>query len=290
MEKYVLGKVIGEGQFGCIREAIVKESGMHVAVKIVRSSRAAEGLPHPVVREAVIALNLRHPFIVRTFETFVEGSSMVLVMEKCFGTMEKLLAKHSPLHPIPRFLSRRLMYMLISAVQYMHQENVLHRDLKPSNCLLTENFVLKVGDFGHSRVHEKRIPMTHEVQSRWYRAPEAILGNQKYGKEIDIWSVGCIMAELVRGYGGAIFQGEGDLGQLSLIFDLLGTPDEESVRWMPDWDKIHFLEKKGVGIENILPQVHSLELDILKKILSLNPKKRPTATDLLAHSYFSAHF
>lgn len=289
MEQYIVGKVIDEGQFGCIREAIIKESGMHVVLKIIRSSRAAEGLPHPVVREAVIAVNMSHPFVVRTFETFVEGSSMILVMERCYSTVAKLLAEHSPRCPIPRCLSRRLMYMLISGVQYVHQQNVLHRDVKPSNCLLTESFVLKLGDFGLSRPHKKGARMTHEVETRWYRAPELILGNQNYGEEIDIWSVGCVLAELARGYGGAIFQGVGDLGQLALVFDVLGTPDKDAVKWMPDWDKIHFMEKKGSGIKGILPQVHPLELDLITRILVLNPKKRPSATEILSHPCFSEY-
>lgn len=288
MEQYILGKVIGEGQFGCIREATVKESGKQVVVKTIRSTRAAEGLPHPVVREAVIAVSMNHPFIVRTFESFVEGSSMNLVMEKCSSTVTTLLTEHSPRNPIPRFLARRIAYMLISAVHYLHQENVLHRDIKPSNCLLTEKYILKLGDFGLSRVHEEGSLMTHEVETRWYRAPELLLGNQQYGEEIDIWSVGCVMAELMRGYGGAVFQGEGDLGQLSLIFDVLGTPDEEAAQCMPDWSKISFLNKTGIGVKGILPQCCPLEIDIAQKMLSLNPKKRASAAELLSHPYFFA--
>lgn len=286
MESYLVGKVLGQGQFGCIREAVRKDNGDPVVVKIIRVTRMGEGVPHPVAREAVIAPRLQHQYVVRTLDVFTEDTSVVLVMEKCHTTVAAMIQEHSPLRPMPSNLVKRLMGMLLSGVAYIHSMGVLHRDIKPSNCLLTMEKVLKIGDFGLSRLKEVNEDMSHEVQSRWYRAPELLMGKRRYGEEIDMWSVGCVMAELIRGYGDPIFCGDGDIAQLSLIFDLLGTPDAETAKDMPDWGKIHFAAKKGTGIESVIPNAHPLAIDLLKKMLCVNPRMRFSARQLLAHPYF----
>lgn len=286
MDQFIVGHTIGEGQFGCIREAIVKETGNPVVLKIIRVTRLAEGLPHPIAREVLIAPRMDHPYVVRTYQVFPVGTSMVLVMERCASTVAKLLSQHSPRNPIPLSYTQQLLGMLLSAVEYIHTMGVLHRDIKPANCLLTRENVLKVGDFGLSRLREMNKDMSHEVQSRWYRAPELLLGQRRYGGEIDIWSVGCVAAELIRGYGCPLFCGDGDIRQLSLIFDVLGTPDEEAIAHMPDWSKIQFGPKRGLGIGAILPTASAVMVDFLKCMLCLNPKKRLSATELLRHPFF----
>lgn len=290
MNRFLVGKSIGEGQFGSIRAATVKGTGEEVVLKIIPVSRLSEGIPHPVARECIIAPMMDHIHVVRTLEAFPDGAKMVLVMEYCHSNLRAFISEHSVRQPVPKQMVKRLAFMLLSGVEYVHSRGVLHRDIKPANCLLTEDYTLKLGDFGLSRVFDRRKErgMSHEVQTRWYRAPELLLGKRCYGEEVDIWSVGCVVAELLRGYGDAIFCGDGDISQLSQIFDVLGTPDEETASQMPDWEKIHFDAKKGSGLQSVFPIATAVELDFMSGMLSLNPKKRWSISALMHHSFFSA--
>ncbi|ESL06289.1 hypothetical protein TRSC58_06039 [Trypanosoma rangeli SC58] len=182
--------------------------------------------------------------------------------------------------------------MLLMALAYMHSEGILHRDVKPSNCFLTGEGELRLGDFGLSRLWDRDASMTHEVVSRWYRAPELLLGQRHYGPEIDMWSSGCVLAELLRGYSGAFFAGDGEIWQLSRIFDVLGTPTPHS--WpsavhLPDWGKVHFEPKPPQPLRLFFPDVSEAALDLLQQLLCLDPEKRLTAAGALRHAYFGEY-
>ncbi|RNF19765.1 protein kinase [Trypanosoma conorhini] len=290
MDRYIIGAPIGEGRFGVVRAAVVKDSGMPAAIKFLTMSRLDEGIPHPTARELLVAMRLVHPFIIRTYEIFPAGCSLALVMERCKGDLAVVLSGRSPSNPLPAWKAKSLFKMLLLALAYMHSEGVLHRDVKPSNCFLTEEGELRLGDFGLSRVWEKEASMTHEVVSRWYRAPELLLGQRHYGTEIDMWSSGCVFAELLRGYSGAFFAGDGEIWQLSRIFDVLGTPTPKS--WpsavlLPDWGKVHFEPKSPRSLRAFFPDASDFALDLLQQLLCLNPQKRLTAAAALRHAYFS---
>lgn len=288
MHRFKLGEQIGDGHFGEVRKARVRSTGYPVALKIIPITRLGEGIPHPIVREAIIAPRMIHQNLVRTFEVFTEGTSMVLVMERCSATVVSLLAEHSVRNPLPKCIAKKLAYSLLSAVAYMHEMDVLHRDIKPSNCMLTADLTLKLGDFGVSRVFTKNADLSHEVGTRWYRAPEALLGQRRYGESIDIWAVGSVVAELIRGFGGALFCGDGDLCLLGLIFDALGTPDTLNCQQsMPDWEKIQFESKQGKGVSYLLPMATPTECDFLEKMLCVDPSKRRRAVELLEHPFFT---
>ncbi|CAD2215918.1 protein kinase [Angomonas deanei] len=287
MDNYILGSVIGEGQFGSVRKATVKQSGAHVAMKQIRLNRTTEGLPHPVAREILLAPSLESPFIIRTIEVLPFGSSVVMVMELCKADLGNLLRAHSYTNPLPPEKAKNYLQMLLMALHYLHKRDILHRDVKPSNLFLCHNGVLKVGDFGLSRIRAE--DMSHEVSSRWYRAPELLFGCRTYGGEVDMWSVGCVFGELLRGFSAPLFTGDGDLNQLSRIFDVLGTPKEESLRYyeqLPDWGKVHFHEKQGSTVRSLFPTVPDTAVHLLERLLNLNPKERLTPQEALSHPYF----
>ncbi|CCW64076.1 unnamed protein product [Phytomonas sp. EM1] len=288
MEKYILGDVIAEGQFGSVREARCKETNAHVALKIVRVSSIDSGIPHPVAREVLIAMRVYHPYIVSVIEVFPYRSSVAIVMERCTSDLANLLASHSFYNPMPLQLGKRLFFMLLSALDYLHQQRILHRDVKPSNCVLSAEGVLKLGDFGLSRMWKEE-DLSHEVASRWYRAPELLFGQRRYGAEVDMWSAGCILAEILRGFGGAFFPGEGDINQISKIFDILGTPTEASwpgVGKLPLWGKVNFVQRSGCGLRETLPRSSEAAINILEKLLSLDPTSRISARDAMKHPFF----
>lgn len=287
MNKYVLGSTIGEGQFGSVREATVKSTGARVAVKEIRLTRLSEGMPHPVARELLIASRINHPFIVQTIEVLPHGSSMALVMERCKSDLAAVLRSRSVFDPLPISVGGHYFKALLTALEHLHASNILHRDVKPANCFLTEGGILKLGDFGLSRMRGDG--MSHEVASRWYRAPELLFGKRDYGGEVDMWSAGCILGELLRGSGDALFAGDGDINQLSKIFDVLGTPTPDTwqgVDDLPDWGKVHFESKSGCGLRGIAPLASNSALDMLTGLLCLDPLRRLTASQALQHQFF----
>ncbi|KEG12218.1 putative protein kinase [Trypanosoma grayi] len=292
MERFDVGPAIGEGRFGVVRAAVVKGSGMPVAIKLLSLPRLDEGIPHPVARELLISMRLSHPFVIRTYDVFPCGCSIAVVMERCKTDLATALAARSPSNPLPNHRVKSILKMLLSALSYMHREGILHRDVKPSNCFLTDEGVLRLGDFGLSRVWDVETSMTHEVVSRWYRAPELLLGERHYGPEIDMWSAGCVFAELLRGYSGAFFAGDGDIRQLSLIFDILGTPTLTS--WptaviLPDWGKVQFEPKKPCSLCDFFPEASKAALDLLQRLLTLDPSRRISAEEALRHDFFNEY-
>ncbi|KAF5219219.1 hypothetical protein ECC02_007824 [Trypanosoma cruzi] len=292
MDRFIIGSPIGEGRFGVVCAAVVKESGMPAAIKFVTTPRLDEGIPHPTARELLVALRLVHPFVIRTYEVVPCGCSLALVMERCKTDLATVLSGRTASNPLPALEAKSLFKMLLLALAYIHSEGVLHRDVKPSNCFLTAEGELRLGDFGLSRVWDTEASMTHEVVSRWYRAPELLLGQRHYGPEIDVWSSECVFAELLRGYSGAFFAGDGDIWQLSRIFDVLLTPTPTS--WpsavlLPDWGKVHFEPKRPLPLREFFPDASECALDLLRRLLCLDPQKRLTAAAALRHAYFSEY-
>lgn len=179
------------------------------------------------------------------------------------------------------------MAQLLEGLVYMHGCGVLHRDVKPQNVLITNSKIVKFADFGLARTVD--IPLkkfTREIQTLWYRAPELMLGENKYSFGVDIWALGCIFAEIVT--KKPLFQGDCQIDQIYKIFQVFGTPDE--IAW-PEFSKLPYFKEclprfKGVGIESMVPNLCVEGVDLLKKLLALDPKKRISAKEALEHSFF----
>lgn len=179
------------------------------------------------------------------------------------------------------------MYQLLEGLIHMHGAGVLHRDVKPQNVLITNTKIVKFADFGLARTID--IPLkkyTREVETLWYRAPELMLGENKYSFGVDVWATGCIFAEILT--KKPLFQGDCQIDQIFKIFQILGCPDENSwpgVSKLPFY-KDSFPKFKPAGVESVITNLTSDGFDLLKKFLSLDPKKRISAKEAIAHEFF----
>jgi serine/threonine protein kinase len=186
------------------------------------------------------------------------------------------------------------LYQILRALKYIHSAHVLHRDLKPSNLLLNGNCDLKVCDFGLARVaHPEENHagfMTEYVATRWYRAPEIMLSWKEYTKAIDVWSVGCIFAELLG--RRPLFPGKDYIHQLNLITDVIGTPSEEDIDSIESEKARRYIGslpfKPPIPPERIFPNASPEAIDLLQRMLAFHPGKRITVEDALAHPYLAS--
>ncbi|KAL5207936.1 hypothetical protein ABZP36_032371 [Zizania latifolia] len=214
--------------------------------------------------------------------------------EKCiylvFEYLDLDLKKH--MDSSPDFKNHNIvksfLYQILRGIAYCHSHRVLHRDLKPQNLLIDRRTnSLKLADFGLARAFG--IPVrtfTHEVVTLWYRAPEILLGARHYSTPVDIWSVGCIFAEMVN--QKPLFPGDSEIDELFKIFRITGTPNEETwpgVASLPDY-KTSFPKWPPVDLATVVPTLEPLGLDLLSKMLYLDPSRRITARAALEHDYF----
>lgn len=186
---------------------------------------------------------------------------------------------------------KTLLLQLISGVDYLHTNWILHRDLKTSNLLLNNRGVLKIADFGMARYYGDPPPrMTQLVVTLWYRAPELLLGEERYGTAIDMWSIGCIFGELLT--KEPLLQGKNEVDELIKIFELCGTPTEETwpgYKRLPNARHLRFPGNtilKGSTLRTKFPFLTSTGISLLVDLLALNPAKRPSADKMLNHAFF----
>nr|DAD26036.1 TPA_asm: hypothetical protein HUJ06_027504 [Nelumbo nucifera] len=189
--------------------------------------------------------------------------------------------------PLTDYHCQFFLYQLLRGLKYIHSANVLHRDLKPSNLLLNANCDLKICDFGLARTTSEKVPMTEYVVTRWYRAPELLLNCSAYTAAIDIWSVGCILMEIIR--REPLFPGNSHVQQLRLITEMIGSPDDSDlgflrsdnarkrVKQLPRVPKQPFSQK--------FPDMSPLAIDLAERMLVFYPSKRITADEALNHPY-----
>lgn len=187
---------------------------------------------------------------------------------------------------------RYIIYQTLKGLKYIHSGQIVHRDLKPSNILVNPQCKIQIADFGLSRSVDKKPEdddpiLTEYIATRWYRAPEIILGAQQYSKAVDIWSIGCILGEML--HGRAIFPGKSTLNQIELILRLIGMPtdeDLESLGNLTAWNIIKGLNTPKLrNWREFFPGASDDALDLIRKCLQFNPKKRPTVEELFNHKY-----
>jgi mitogen-activated protein kinase 1/3 len=188
------------------------------------------------------------------------------------------------------------LYQILRGLKYIHSANVIHRDLKPSNLLLNTTCDLKICDFGLARVadpeHDHTGFLTEYVATRWYRAPEIMLNSKGYTKSIDIWSVGCILAEMIN--NRPIFPGKHYLDQLNHILGILGSPSQDDLNCIINEKARAYLQslpgKARIAWDRLYPKADRNALDLLDKMLTFNPNKRITVEDALAHPYLEQYY
>lgn len=288
-DRYTRIEKIGEGTYGVVYKAQDEETKEIVALKKIRLEVEDEGIPSTAIREIALLKQLHHPNIVCLIDVIHTEKRLTLVFEYLDQDLKKFLDAHGDSGlSVDRVLC--FTYQLVKGIHYCHTQRVLHRDLKPQNLLINHEQELKLADFGLARAFG--IPVrnyTHEVVTLWYRSPDVLLGSRQYGTAVDIWSVGCIFAEMAT--GSPLFPGQNDSDQLCKIFELLGTPDMDSwpgITELPDYHKYakrmpHF---SGKRLEMIIPNLGADGLDLLIRMLQVNPEQRISAEDALAHAYF----
>nr|XP_012309104.1 cyclin-dependent kinase 3 [Aotus nancymaae] len=279
---------IGEGTYGVVYKAKNRETGQLVALKKIRLDLETEGVPSTAIREISLLKELKHPNIVRLLDVVHNERKLYLVFEFLSQDLKKYMDS-APGSELPMHLIKSYLFQLLQGVSFCHSHRVIHRDLKPQNLLINELGAIKLADFGLARAFG--VPLrtyTHEVVTLWYRAPEILLGSKFYTTAVDIWSIGCIFAEMVT--RKALFPGDSEIDQLFRIFRILGTPSEAvwpGVTQLPDY-KGNFPKWTGKGLEEIVPNLEPEGKDLLMQLLQYDPSRRITAKTALAHPYFSS--
>ncbi|KAJ6818915.1 cell division control protein 2-like protein A [Iris pallida] len=287
MDQYEKVEKIGEGTYGVVYKARDRVTNETIALKKIRLEQEDEGVPSTAIREISLLKEMQHGNIVRLQDVVHSEKRIYLVFEYLDLDLKKHMDSCPELTKDPR-LVKKFLYQILQGIAYCHSHRILHRDLKPQNLLIDRHTnALKLADFGLARAFG--IPVrtfTHEVVTLWYRAPEILLGSRQYSTPVDIWSVGCIFAEMVN--QRPLFPGDSEIDELFKIFRVLGTPNEDSwpgVSSLPDF-KSAFPKWPAKDLATVFPSLEAAGIDLLSKMLQLEPNKRITARHALDHAYF----
>lgn len=298
--RYDAVKAIGSGTYAQVFEARDNQQNRRVALKKqginAEKSNAnydqVSDFTANAVREANALNDLKHKNIVPLLDLFIDGYNTVMVLPYAPTDLYQYLAElRSCKKTMPTETVRHIMYQLVSAMHHAHDKGYIHRDLKTSNLLLypENDYHLYVADWGLSRVDMRGgAPLTEEVVTRWYRAPELLLNMMRYSVPIDMWSVGCIMGELFLGV--PIFQGGSEMEMLTEIFKVCGRPTVKS------WPELQTNRSYNSTVQ-FMPeskptrpaQFHRMDdpaWDLFTRLLTLRPEDRITAAQALQHPYF----
>ncbi|XP_050389342.1 cyclin-dependent kinase 9 isoform X1 [Patella vulgata] len=300
-EKYEKLTKIGQGTFGEVFKARDRKTKRIVAMKKVLMENEKEGFPITALREIRILQLLNHENVVKLIEICRSRagpynrfkSTFYLIFEFCEHDLAGLLSNANVKFTLGDI--KRVMQQLLNGLYFIHTNKILHRDMKAANVLITKNGVLKLADFGlaraYSSLNQKGGPprYTNRVVTLWYRPPELLLGERSYGPSIDVWGAGCIMAEMWT--RSPIMQGNTEQHQITLISQLCGSICPEV--W-PDCDKLDLYDKlevpKGMKRkvkERLKPYVKDqFALDLLDKMLQIDPLKRVDCDTALNHDFF----
>nr|XP_009382287.1 PREDICTED: cell division control protein 2 homolog [Musa acuminata subsp. malaccensis] len=287
MDQYEKVEKIGEGTYGVVYKARDRLTNETIALKKIRLEQEDEGVPSTAIREISLLKEMQHSNIVRLQDVVHSEKRIYLVFEYLDLDLKKHMDSCPELAKDPRLIKTYL-HQILRGIAYCHSHRVLHRDLKPQNLLIDRRTnALKLADFGLARAFG--IPVrtfTHEVVTLWYRAPEILLGSRNYSTPVDVWSVGCIFAEMAN--QRPLFPGDSEIDELFKIFRILGTPNEEiwpGVTSLPDF-KSAFPKWLPKDLTTVVPNLEAAGIDLLSKMLHLDPSKRITARQALDHDYF----
>ncbi|XP_015901016.3 mitogen-activated protein kinase 9 [Ziziphus jujuba] len=294
--RYQIQEVIGKGSYGVVGSAIDSHTGERVAIKKINDVFEHVSDATRILREIKLLRLLRHPDIVEIKHIMLPPSrrefrDIYVVFELMESDLHQVIKANDDLTPEHY---QFFLYQLLRGLKYIHTANVFHRDLKPKNILANADCKLKICDFGLARVSFNDAPSaifwTDYVATRWYRAPE-LCGSffSKYTPAIDIWSIGCIFAEMLT--GKPLFPGKNVVHQLDLMTDLLGTPPSESIARIRNEKARRYLssmrKKQPVPFAQKFPNADPLALRLLERLLAFDPKDRPTAEEALSDPYFN---
>ncbi|CAL5354873.1 hypothetical protein CsSME_00043356 [Camellia sinensis var. sinensis] len=295
--QYEIQEFVGKGSYGVVAAAVDTHTGERVAIKKMNNVFEHVSDAIRILREIKLLRLLRHPDIVEIKHIMLppsrrEFKDIYVVFELMESDLDEVIKANDDLTP-EHF--QFFLHQLLRALKYIHTANVFHRDLKPKNILANADCKLKICDFGLARVSFSDAPSTifwtDYVATRWYRAPE-LCGSffSKYTPAVDIWSIGCIFAEMLT--GKPLFPGKNVVHQLDIITDLLGTPSSESIARIRNEKARRYLnsmrKKPPVPFSQKFPNADPLALSLLERLLAFDPGDRSSAEEALADPYFSS--
>ncbi|XP_039299206.1 cyclin-dependent kinase-like 2 [Nilaparvata lugens] len=292
MEKYEHIEVVGEGSYGIVMKCRHKETGQIVAIKKFIETEEDHNVRKMALREIRMLRRLHHDNLVNMIEVFRRKKRFFLVFEYMDHTVLDEL-ETTP-GGLGEKVSREHLFQVVRAIHFCHNNNIVHRDVKPENILVSTSGVVKLCDFGFARL---LVPSgenyTEYVATRWYRAPELLVGDTKYGRPVDIWAIGCLLSEMIS--GDPLFPGDSDIDQIYKITNLLGKlcpHHQQLITKNPNLRE--FREENITEIDNKLkalvmkfPSWSSGAIDFLFACLRLDPNDRANSNQLLDHTFFT---
>ncbi|XP_067914509.1 serine/threonine-protein kinase MAK isoform X3 [Heterodontus francisci] len=284
MNRYTTLKQLGDGTYGSVLMGKSNESGELVAIKrMKRKFYSWEECMN--LREVKSLKKLNHANVIKLKEVIRENDHLYFVFEYMKENLYQLMKDRNKL--FPESIIRNIMYQIIQGLAFIHKHGFFHRDMKPENLLCMGPELVKIGDFGLAREIRSRPPYTDYVSTRWYRAPEVLLRSSIYSSPIDIWAVGCIMAELYT--LRPLFPGTSEVDEIFKICQVLGTPKKT------DWPEgyqlsttmnFRFPQCVPTHLKTLIPNASNEAIQLMKEMLHWDPKKRPNASQALRYPYF----
>mmetsp|Transcript_41902 Transcript_41902/g.105324 ORF Transcript_41902/g.105324 Transcript_41902/m.105324 type:complete len:446 (+) Transcript_41902:180-1517(+) len=287
MHKYRLVSKKGEGTFSEVLKAQSIKSGKYVAIKCMKNHFDSIDQVNNLREIQALRRLAGHPNIIKLHEVLYDEPTGRLALVFELMDMNLYEAIKGRRHYLPNEKVRQYMYELLKALDHMHRNGIFHRDVKPENLLLLDEEI-KLADLGSCRGIYSRQPYTEYISTRWYRAPECLLTDGFYNFKMDLFAAGCVWFEIVALF--PLFPGQNEMDQIQKIHNVLGTPSPEFLNRKFKRNASHmdfnFPEKKGTGIERLVPHADPDIVELMKKLIRYDPDERALARQVLKESYF----
>jgi len=290
-DKSIFEKIekIGSGTYGTVYKGRHTKTNKIIAIKKIKIDLEYEGIPSTALREITILRDLRHENIVKLLDIVCEEKKLYLLFEYLDYDLKRFIDSFYQDKDLEIELIKNFMLQILKGVSYFHSKKIIHRDLKPQNLLINkEDKKLKIGDFGLARTFSiPNRPYTKEVLTLWYRAPELLLGTNEYSTTVDIWSIGCIFAEMY--IKKPVFRGVNELDELDKIFEIKGTPTKDiwyDIDKLPNYN-IVFKKYKKQNLKDVIKNMDDNAIDLFEKMTEYDPKNRISAKEALNHPFFN---